>query len=236
MNRIYVLVAAAALASGCISSGDTCDAHTVWIGWPSFVRATGTGYITTSSCQDIAGIDVFVDDATTAVQADCADDEVPVSLLTGGHRVTVEAVDADGFPLLRDAVSFSISDTCADQVVDTQPGEGVVTLNYDLGGEACVAGSVIWFNVHDDVANVDIAGVNGASSSPARYACNASFVPPFTLPAGDYTLDWMEEAFFSSGAYHVSAAYCTPTTFSVNSGIDTSTPSIPLVVDAPACL
>jgi hypothetical protein len=234
MNRRFVLLAASMLATGCVSS-DSCDLHTVFVAWPSFVRATSTGYLTTSSCQDVARVDVFVDDATTPISANCTDDVVVVSLLTGGHRATVEAIGTDGFPLLRDAVSFTITDSCVDQQVNTQPGEGVVTVNYDFGGPACVAGSVIWFNVHDDVANVDIAGVNGASGNPARYACNASHLPAFALPAGSYTLDYMEEAFFTSGAYEVSAAYCRPTTFSVDSGIDTSTPSVPMVVDAPAC-
>lgn len=237
MNRLFVLLSAGLLGSGCIVSSDVCDANTVWISWPSFVRATSTGYTTTTSCSGIAGIDVYVDGASSPYSVACLDDYVAVVLDSGSHWATVEAVDSQGYPILRDEVSFSVSDFCGDETVDTQPGQGVVTVNYDFDGGSCFGSSYIWFNIHDDIANLDIAGVNELSTNPAEYACNASYLdPPFALPAGDYTLDWMEEVYYSSGAYHVSANHCSPTAFSVDSGIDTSTSSLYLADSSATCL
>jgi hypothetical protein len=242
MNRLFVLLAAGLLGSGCIVSSDVCDASTVWISWPSFVRATSTGYTTTTACSGIDGVDVYVDGGSTPYSAACLDDAVGLWLDSGSHWATVEALDGNGFPILRDEISFTVSDSCGDQIVDTQPGEGVVTVNYDFDGAACTAGgSYMWFNVHDDVANVDIAGVDHLSDDPAKYACNVGgggvgyLSPPFVLPAGAYTLDWMEEVYYSSGAYHVAANHCSPSTFSVDSGIDTSTTSIYLADSSASC-
>lgn len=242
MNRLSIILAAGLLGTGCVSGGDTCDAHRVWISWNSFVVATDDGYATTSSCGGISQIDVYVDGDTTPISAYCADDAVAVNLLTGGHSVRVDALDGDGYPILRDELGFRISDSCADQVVDTQPGEGWVTINYDFGGGACVdGGSYMWFNVFDEIAGVSIAGVNGSSPNKAQYACNVSaqpgFISPgFALPAGDYTLDWIQEMYYADGAYHVSGAHCAPTAFSVNSGVDTSVPTLHLADATTACV
>jgi hypothetical protein len=224
MNRMFVLVAAGLLGTGCVSS-DVCDAHTVWVGWPSFVRTVaGGGYQTTASCADVDHLEVFVDTSTTPYRAFCNDNEVPVQLLTGDHTLTVEAIGADGFPFLRDVVSVNISDSCVDRTVSTQPGEGWVTVNYAFpGGGGCAASpSYMWFNVHDDVAGLDIAGVNAASANPRSTVCNATNLPRFPLPAGDFTLDWIEEVFDASGGLQVAGAFCSGTLFSVNSGVSTS--------------
>lgn len=236
MNRLWALSAAGMLATGCVSSADTCDAHNVWIGWPSFVRASGSGYVTTSSCSGISQMDVYVDGSTTPISAYCSDDSVPVTLLTGSHYATVEALDGDGFPILRDEFDFPVSKSCADQLVDAQPGEGLVQVNYDFNGAQCTeGGSYIWFNIHDDIAGIDIAGADGSRNS-AAYVCNASYLSPaFPLPAGNYTLKWMEEVYYQGGAYHVSGGYCSPTAFAVNSGHDTSTPVVHLADRTTAC-
>jgi hypothetical protein len=236
MKQTFVFLAAGLLGTGCVVS-DHCHTHTVWVGWSSFVRATPSGYGTTASCAGISRIDVYVDGAQSPASAYCSDNEVAVDLQSGAHTATVEAIGTDNYPLLRDQVSFTVFDSCANQSVDTQPSEGVVTLNYDFGGSDCVqGGSYIWFNVYDEIAGLDIAGVNGNSPNPAVYACNASFVPPFALPAGDYTLDWMEEVYYAGGGtYNVSAAHCTPTYFTVTSGVNESVPSVPLSDTSYAC-
>ncbi len=230
MKRLFVLVIGGLLGTGCVSSSaDVCDSHTVFVGWPDFVVATaGGGYQTTNSCSGIFRMDVFVDNDQQPWSANCADDVVPVQVGTGSHTLTVEAVDNQNFPILRDVVQVSVPDSCNDLRVDTRPGEGWVALRYafDAPGTCVAGGSFIWFNVHDDIAGVEIAGAN-KNANPTMFACNAAppvsgqVAPPFPLPAGNYTLDWMEEVFLTT-VYNASATECSPTTFAVNSGVDAS--------------
>ncbi|HET6412158.1 MAG TPA: hypothetical protein VFG53_08865 [Anaeromyxobacter sp.] len=229
MNRLLALFAASTVVTGCYVSSPTCNTHNVAIGWPSFVMATSTGYITTNQCTiAIAGMNVYVDGGG-ALSAACTDNALIVTLPTGSHSAIVEAVDSGNYPILRDQVQFNVNTSCADQFVATQPGEGVFTLDYHFSPDVCntsgVGGvSFIWYSILDQTIPPPyvITAVDENSTNKEVYQCGGPV--QFTLPAGSYGLIGAEEVVrtLTPGTYAVTGAYCPspPQGFQVQSGVD----------------
>jgi hypothetical protein len=234
MNRLVLLaLVASILGTGC--GHDTCDARTVAIGWPSFLLADGTA---TSSCGValLSTVDVFVDGSSVG-SFNCTDGGVNVTgvLNDGNHVFDVEGIDsATGAIALRDSVTVGNSN-CTDLLVNTQPSEGTFVLNYSFTPNICTSAtnSYIWFTIHDDIANQDIA-VDG-SNSPRAYTCgNGSTTPvpiSFALPSGSYTLHRTEEVLYPGPTQQ--AGNCNATLFAMEGATRTQV-NVPLT-DAVAC-
>ncbi|HET6440594.1 MAG TPA: hypothetical protein VFG59_21215 [Anaeromyxobacter sp.] len=236
MNRLAVLLAASWVGTGCVVH-DTCDVHTVWVGWSSFVRATQTGYETSTACfSDFTQMQVYLDeDLANPSTANCTDNVAGFAgVLTGVHTIRVDGLSngssgvPSGVPLVRDVVSVDISDVCADQVVDTQPGESVVNLSYAVPGGVCVPGSVMWFKVEDGYTGETIAEQDETSPNPSdpNFACSTQTpVVSFILPGqSTFTLERLEEAVPGAGT-PVQSGYCTATDFDTTTGVDTRVPA-----------
>ncbi len=218
MNRMLALVAVVSLGTGCVVE-DRCD---VRILWSEFQLSDGSF---TSSC-DVAGvqwIDVWVDggngpDATVL----CSSPFVDLRVSDGFHFWSVEGVAADGRIVNRHA--FELGDSCGLGAIETTPAQGTVDFQYRFfsGGapidpQVCRPGSFLWLSVFDWIAN-DFAFLSDDVTPPDAFTCGGSFV--LEMPAGDYTLDWMEEAGPAPG-YALEAADCTNRDFFVDPGLST---------------
>lgn len=238
MNRLLAFFVASTLATGCVVSSSPpppCNGNNVFIAWPTFVRATATGYITTNACTtDIAGMNVYVDGGA-GMSASCLNNGVSVSLASGPHTARVEAVDGQNYPILRDQVAFTLTANCGSLEVDTQPGEGVFTLAYGFtGGGSCASsafgGSFIWYSILDQtvIPSYVITAVDGNSTNPEVFPCPG--LVQFTLPGGNslapssYALTDAEEVVQTGtpGVYQATGAYCPSPAqgFEVQSGVD----------------
>ncbi len=205
MKRLLVLSVASMLGAGC-SVHDTCDARTVAVGWPSFLEADNT---TTSHCSDLglATVDVWMDFTGFVGTFNCTDGGVNVTQVTNtDHTFTVEARDTNHNIIVRDEVTVSPSN-CSDVLVNTQPAEGFVDIQYDFYDgstplpapqDVCVAGSHLWLQITDHIAN-EVAYLYSAANASQAPACESSQrTLSLRLPWGAgsqnaYTLDWMEE-------------------------------------------
>jgi hypothetical protein len=227
MSRFFLaMTASAALAaSACVSSSHntTCDARTVAIGWSSFLDATGN---ITSSCGTLglASVDVFMDDAPVGT-FDCTTGGVNVTQVTNqSHLFTVEGLDSSGNIIVRDEVTVDPSN-CRNLVVDTRPAEGYADLEYDfysgstpVSQDVCYnASSHLWFKVTDTIANVTSYLFTGANAGSAPLCESSQRTQRLLLPAGTFTLNWMEEHDYAN-SQALTAADCTPHNFSVDRG------------------
>lgn len=215
MNRLFVLLAASTLGTGCVVS-DTCDFRTVSIGWPSFALANGS--ITTScATAGIDTVDVFMDSDFVG-NLDCTAGGVNVvDVPAGSHTFTVEALDGSTIAL-RDEFGIGGSG-CGTVLRDTQPGEGTFELAYSFTpvNECTPGGSYIWFSLRDDVLGEVVVAVDETSANPGLYLCGDDI--RFALPNGPYTLLRTEEATFN-GTYHAAAVNCSAKAFDIFSGTD----------------
>ncbi len=223
MNRVLVLLVASLLGTACVS-GDTCDARTVSIAWPSFLLANGT---VTNSCAvaQINTVDVFMDNNLVG-SFNCTDGGVNVTgvLNDGDHLFDVEGIDSvSGAIALRD--SFTVSNSnCHSPLVNAQPSEGTVQLTFSFSPNTCSSdvNSFMWFTIHDDIANQDIT-VDSAHT-PQAYSCSTGHAGDFTplpiqfaLASGNYTFQRMEEVVYPAPPVQA-AGNCTATAFDITGG------------------
>lgn len=235
MNRVFVLVVASLLGTGCIVS-DTCDARTVSIGWSSFRLANGT-VVASCSAAAVSSVSVFLDDTpVTTLACDAGGVNVTGVLNDGTHLFTVEGLDSvSGAIALRDEVAVGNSN-CNDQLVDTQPSEGTFVLDFSFTPDFCTSAtdSFIWFSIRDDISG-DVIAVD-QTHTPQAYTCgNGATTTPlpisFALASGPYTLQRTEEVVYPGPA--TGAGNCNATDFIMAGGNQTPV-NVPLA-DGVAC-
>jgi len=228
MNRLFLLLAASVLGTGCM---DICDARTVSVGWPSFQLADGT---VTSSCTQahVSTVNIYLDgQAVTSLPCDSGGVDVDGVPNDGDHLFTVEAIDTTtGGITFRDQVDVSDSN-CRNLLEDTQPSQGTFVLNFSLSPNLCASAtdSYIWFTIMDDIANQTIA-VDG-SDTPQAWPCGGGtsttpVAPSFPLASGSYTLERTEEVLYSSSTPTELAGNCSAADFDMSGATQTE-------VDAP---
>lgn len=234
MNRLAIL-AASLVSSGCVVS-DHCDTRDISVGWPSFELADGT---TTTSCATagVATVSVYID-GSFVTNLSCVDGGVDVTgVFAGDHRFTVEGLDSAGNILLRDQFDTR-GHGCGSFEVDTQPAEGTVNLVYDFyagatplptGQDVCAAGSQLWLNITDTIANLNAYRYVSSATAPACESTERTL--SLTLPVGTFLLDWMEER---AGSL-LTASDCVPKPLSVAAAQATST-AVQLDTLAAACV
>lgn len=210
MKRLaLVLAATAVLGTGCYVDGRTCS-PSVTLEWDShFTTADGAVVGCSSSSADVRTIDVWVNDQFAA-QFDCFAARGTVAVPSGSSLVTVEGVDVSGRIIYRD--DFSVDGGgCGNQLVATRPAEGRVNLDYSVSSEPpCANGPCfVWFSVFDNIAG-EVAATINQNTAGFEYPNDVVF----RLPAGSYTVDWME---IRSGGFLERAA-CTSPIFSVSPG------------------
>jgi hypothetical protein len=226
MNRLTVLLAAALLGTGCID--EDCDTSTVSIGWDSFLLADGT-QTTSCSVAGVSSVDVFMDNQPVG-NFDCADGGVSVTGVPDGtHLFTIEGLDASSFIILRDEISVSASG-CGEQLFSVRPAEGSVDLAYSFTPvNQCAADpSYLWFSIFDQIVGDVTVRIDDSSSTQdkTRYICPEAII--FPMPAGSYTLQWIEERVVTSpGVFSVTGANCQDADFAVSGG-STSTVNVSL--------
>src|SRR5512138_1156955 len=250
MKRLALSLAALVVGSGCIVS-DThpvaCDRN-VTVEWPQFLAADGTTYPSTvDGCARaaIVAVDVFLDDALVDRFA-CSDGGVTITgVPSGSHTITVEGIEAGSRIAFRDDFVDSAT-TCGDRLVQAEPAEGFLDLQYSFGGGTCIGTvanpSYIWFSVYDQLAGQVTAEVGPAShlSDQPRYKCGSPPVRPvLPLPAGPYTVRWVEETVLNQDGqtFTVTARNCAPTPTSTSVTGATTTPFPVALADSNvACL
>lgn len=220
MNRLLALVAVASLGTGCVVD-DTCD---VRISWPDFQPADGSQPIASCFGAGVDSIDVWVDGgAAPRASVPCdGRDYVDLRVSPGYHFYSVEAIQ-DGRIAYRHA--FEFDDSCGLVEFVTRPAAGRLDLQYLFysGGQplppqeqVCSSENALLFlSVYDWIAS------SYAVPGDAAYECGGPFV--LELPAGDYTLDWMEET-GPAPDYTLEAADCTDRNFLVEPGARTPVP------------
>jgi hypothetical protein len=230
MRTLALSLAAALFGTGCIVTTD-CDRRSITVDWVSFQFADGR---TTTSCAvaGVAFVDVFIDGQPVVANGFvCSDGGATiVDVARGARLVTVEGVAADGRILYRDERTIS-TDACGDVLASFFPAEGVVDLRYAFSpDDVCFANpSYIWFSVFDRILNQTVVQIDATSSTldKTRYVCASEVnAPVFTLPAGVYDLDWIEERVPTAtpGVFAVTARNCTRNSFDVNGGTLTNVP------------
>jgi hypothetical protein len=237
MRRALLLAAAALLASGCVVHND-CPGRTITIQWSAFTA--GDGSLLNCAQANVTGVDIFMNGAKVDTW-NCTDGGAIITgVPSASHVITVEGVEPSGRIAFRD--EFTVNSTaCGDQLVNAQPGEGWLDVNYAFqGGGSCAANpSYMWFSMRDEVAGAVVAQVD-QNTAPTQYQCGVyanppSYIPPnalfLPLPAGQFTLSWIEERVPTSGGFALAGAYCTPTPFTVQPGV-TNTVGMTLA-DAP---
>lgn len=219
MNRLLALVAVASLGTGCVVD-DTCD---VRIQWDDFEAANGTF----QSCGEagVTSVDVWVDGRLRAT-APCGSHFADLTVSGGYHFWTVEGVD-DATGRIVNRHAFELDDSCGLAAIVTRPAQGSVDLRYAFfsGGtpitpQVCTPGSFLWLSIFDWIAG-DLAVLSDADFFPEAFTCGGPFI--LNLPAGDYTLDWMEES-GPAPSYTLEAADCRDRDFLVFPGDDTAVP------------
>jgi hypothetical protein len=195
MKRLALTLAAAVLGTGCIAVVDdhenTCFPSAT-VDW-SFRNADGG---VTSSCNaaGVTWVDVWANGALVG-EFDCFGPAGTVALARGANLVTVEGLDAPfdagGAVLYRDEFTVDAA-ACGHQgTFAAVPAEGRVNLDYaTTSAPPCAGGPCyVWFAVHDDIAN-ETAWVANAQFAPTSYPYPNDIVA--RLPAGSYTVHWMQ--------------------------------------------
>jgi len=249
MSRLFLTLTASAawaMSTGCVVSDvcdpysdagcpGPCDSRMVAVGWPSFLLAD---HSVTSSCAaaQVSTVDVYMDDQpVTSLPCSAGGVNVTDVPNNGAHRFTVEALDSNTATIaLRDEQTVDNSG-CADLVLNTQPSEGTLVLNYSFTPDLCTSAtsSYIWFTIHDDIANQAIA-VDGGHT-PQAWTCGNGTTTPvpisFPLASGPYTLQRTEEVLYPGPAQQ--AGNCSSTGFDVSGATQTQV-NVPLT-DAVSC-
>jgi hypothetical protein len=192
MRRLALLLSAALLGTGCVVTADDCD-RTATITW-DFTDADGN-FFTTCGQAGVNFVDVYV--GSEGFRFSCVDASTGVVGLPGGTPwITVEGVSAASFSdpgqiIYRDIVQAA--SVCGDQLVDAHAAEQEVWIQPVYSACAAVP-SYVWFSVIDDSTGAAVWGVDAASSIANKrlYTCQADAIRT-VLPAGPYTLDWIEE-------------------------------------------
>jgi hypothetical protein len=204
MKRLALVLAAAVLGTGC--NHDDCD-PTVTLQW-DFRTADGAVVGCSTVDADIRFVDVFVDDLPAA-SFDCGAGSGSIRLARGSSLFTVEGVDVTGRIIYRDEFVVDAG-RCGNQLVATRPAEGRVNLDYGTTLQTVPANTFVWFSVFDNIAGQ--VATELAEDVPLFNDYPRDLV--FRLPAGSYTVDFME---LRSGGAPVRRA-CTAPTFTVTAG------------------
>jgi hypothetical protein len=214
------LVLAAVLVSGCVVIDDDHCVGTVTLEWDFQLTdgAVPAGSISQiCAAAGVTWVDVYM--ATGAEPAQLVDrfwctegGATVIDVPQGSYLFTVEGVDAAG--LIRYRHEFQVASGCGDQFLATRPAAGVVDLNYSLPGGLCaIGGTFIHFEIRDEITGTLVP--TEASLSPAT--CPSDIFR--ALPAGFYTLEWMEERATSSEASAVLRRDCTLRQFEIAGGL-----------------
>jgi len=215
MKRLALALAAAFLGSGCTVTPDRCTG-TVSLQW-DFQLADGTVPTGTVNAvcmaAGVAYVDVFMD-GQPVDSFFCTDGGATiVDVASGLYFMTVEGVDAGGVIRYREEFDLDAR-SCADPLIATRPAAGSVDLNYSLPGNVCGATpSYLWFALRDAATGHLHPESVDAANDPHRYTCPGNVIVP--LPAGRYTLEWMEERDASNVVLGVD---CTDRVFDVLGG------------------
>lgn len=237
MKRIALLLAAVGLGSGCVV--DTCDNQTLTVDW-AFVAADGT-YYADCSAAGVDYVDVWVDNL--AYRADCFDGGVTLfDVPSGVHDVVVEGIyggtiNSGGLIVNRDWRTNMGIASCGDTYFPADPGEGDLVIDYSFSPAGCGASTYMWYSLIDETLNATahdtVTGAATLVSSGTSLPCTTSTIA-FTLPYGQYTLDWISEV-TSDGT--VQAQSCGPVSAYVPNPILGTTVHLPvtLAVDPLTC-
>jgi hypothetical protein len=147
-----------------------------------------------------------------------------VEIPEGRYLFTVQGVDAS--ELIRYRHQFEVDSRCGDQFLATRPAAGRVNLDYSLPDGVCAdAGTFMHFDVRDEITarRVPIEQI----LSPV--ACGPDALVR-ALPAGSYTLEWMEERSTSNASSPVYGTDCTFRPFVIAGGLVTDV--FPTIQDA----
>jgi hypothetical protein len=217
MKRL-ALVLAAVLASGCvvIDDDDPC-VGTVTLEWDFQLANGAVPAGTISQICAVAGVtwvDVLMNGQP--VLADgfwCTEGGATViDVPQGSYLFTVEGVDAAG--LIRYRHEFEVDSHCGDQFLATRPAAGLVNLDYSLPGGLCtIAGTFMHFDIRDE-----ITGERIPEQTLSPVACGPDALVR-ALPAGLYTLEWMEERATSDPSSAVYRTDCTFRPFEIRGGL-----------------
>ncbi len=210
MKRFVPALAAVILGSGCVvTTNDPCQG-TVTVDWGSngFLFASGAA---TYSCvtAGVDWIDVYVDGSTTPYSVACTAYATSIALTEGTHDFVIEGTDANGTILFRDW-SNGTGTTCGATQWYATPAQGYADLTYsffDVG--ACNSPSYMWFEVRDELTLQPAWVIDSLSSygDKTRFSCGAT-PPRIALPAGNYTLQWMDEmALYAGPTFAINRAY-----------------------------
>jgi hypothetical protein len=236
MRRLALTLAAAVLGTGCVVTADqTCDFRNVTVTWSGF---DGPDAFINQSCAaaGVGYVDLFLSGQVVG-RFNCGDYGATITgVQTGSYTLTAEGISPNGSTILfRDDVSLSASG-CGDFAVPVRPAAGTVDLQYlfyqggvPLASQVCAPGSFLWLSIFDLAAN-QVAVLSDAGATANLYACGGAFA--LALPAGSYTLDWMEER---GPTGLLESADCTHRNFNVAANASTPVP-VNLALDAPgAC-
>ncbi len=236
MKRLVLLAAAALLGSGCIVHNDHCNAPTLTVEWNGFTGGDGVARGCTAA--GVANVDIYMD-GTFVSTWPCTDGGALITnVASGTYTLTVEGIESGGRIAYRDEFSATAG-SCGDRLYQAQPAEGWVDVNYAFqGGGSCVGSlsnpSFMWFSVFDQVANGVAAEVSEKTpGAETQYWCGVYANNPdpslaahalfFPLPAGTFTMRWIEERQPTST---VVGASCTPFDFTVPGGTTTTIPDL----------
>ena len=232
MKRLAFVLAAAVLGTGCNPVQDRCTG-TVSLQW-DFQRPDGsvpTGTVNAVCvAAGVAFVDVFMD-GQPVDRFSCSEGGATiVDVRSGQYLMTVEGVDAGDVIRYREEFNLDAR-SCGDPLIATRPAAGFVDLNYSLPGGVCGASpSYLWFALRDAVTGHLHPESVDAANNPHRYTCPGDVI--VSLPAGAYTLEWMEERDTSNGVLGVD---CTDRPFDVFGG--TTTAQTPAIADSTtACI
>jgi hypothetical protein len=225
------LVLAAVLGSGCIFVDDDDCFGTVTLEW-DFQRSDGTvpGGTVSQICAaaGVTDVDVYMD-GTFVQSFFCTEGGATIiDVRSGTYLFTVEGIDASGN--IRYRHHFDVdARSCGDLFLAPRLAAGVVNLDYSLPGSVCATtGTFMHYDIRDEITGQLVP--NQVSLTPAT--CPDDIIR--ALPAGFYTLEWMEERASASLSSAVYGRDCTFRPFEIGGGQLTTVP-VTIVNASVAC-
>jgi hypothetical protein len=218
--KALALVLAAVLGSGCVFVDDDCTG-TVSLEW-DFRLANGNVPAGTISqicaAAGVAFVDVYLNGQFAGGFSCLEAGATIVDIPEGRYLFTVEGVDAS--ELIRYRHEFEVDSRCGDQLLAVRPAAGFVDLNYSLPGGVCATSPTF---MHYDIRDEITGRLVPTAQSLTPTTCPQDIVP--ALPAGTYTLEWMEERSSSNLSFSaVLGRDCTFRGFDVAGGQLTEVP------------
>lgn len=239
MNRLFILVAAGLVGTGCVSGHDTCDVRTLEVDWhDNFVRADDPQHVYPCATASARPGNPAVDDVVVYVNGQqygppvrCETGYVDIfDAAPGDYDIMVVGLDASNHIVSRDWFTVTAPDSCGDLAVQAQPAEGWLQLSYAFSdgrnppSSACVANSDLFFSITDTL----VQGGQPAYPDNSSVDCSYGKIP---LAYGSYRLDWLEE----DTSTLQSSACRLGTTFDIGAATTTSVGPVLMTIGGPAC-